>query len=175
MNGRWPQVIGLGVIWILMWGELTPTIVVGGLLAAFFVVVVFPFPRAPWRWTVRPWPTLVLLARFVVDLVRASIEVSWLALRPSPPPPSAVLRVDLRTSSELLMTITAELVSLVPGSLIIELDPSQHSLFLHVLDARSPERIDRARRFVLLQEDRVVRALAPRDERDSLLAQESAA
>lgn len=172
MNGRWPQILGLGLIWVLLWGEITPTIVVGGILAALFVVVLFPFPRAPWRWTVRPWATLVLLGRFAVDLVRASVEVSWLAVRPSAPPPSAVLRVNLRTSSELLMTVTAELVSLVPGSLVIELNPEEHSLYLHVLDAGTPERIDQARRAVLAQEQRVVRALAPRDERDALLTRE---
>ena len=140
MSGSWPMVVVLTVIWVLLWGAVTPTIVVGGVLAAVLVVTVFPFPRAPWTWVVRPWPTLVLAVRFLWDLVRASVEVSWFAVRPSGPPPSALLRIDLRSRSELLMTITSELVCLVPGSLLVELDSEEGAIYLHVMSAATDER-----------------------------------
>ncbi len=159
-------VLGLTVVWLLLWGAVTPTLVVGGLLASLLVLLAFPFPKAPWAWTLRPWPTLVLVARFVLDLLRASVEVSWLAVRPAATPPSAVVKVELVTRSELLITATAELVSLVPGSLLVELDPDQPALYLHVLDARSEEHVARAISFVHAQERRVVEAWAPREERD---------
>jgi multicomponent Na+:H+ antiporter subunit E len=75
--------------------------------------------------------------------------------------------VPLETRNELLVTVTAELVSLVPGSLLVELDPEQPALYLHVLDARSPEHLDRAVASVHEQERRVVEAMAPKDERDA--------
>lgn len=162
------MVVVLTVTWVLLWGAVTPTIVVGGVLSALFVTTVFPFPQAPWTWVVRPWPTLVLAGRFLWDLVRASIEVSWFALRPSGPPPSALLRIDLRSRSELLMTITSELVCLVPGSLLVELDSEAGAIYLHVMAAPTDERIEAFRRSVLEQEERVVRAFAPRAERDAV-------
>lgn len=164
---RWRIVLGLTVVWLLLWGAVTPTLVVGGLLTSVLVLLLFPFPQAPWRWTVRPWPTLLLAGRFAADLARASVQVAWLAIRPAAPPPSAVVRVDLRTRNELLVTATAELVSLVPGSLLVELDPEAPAMYLHVLDARTPERVDRAVEAARRQERRVVEALAPRDERDA--------
>lgn len=173
MSGPLPVVAGLTVIWVLLWGALTPTIVVGGILASALVVVVFPFPKAPWTWVIRPWPTLVLAARFLWDLVLASIQVSWFAMRPSGPPSSGILRVDLRTRSELVMTITSELVCLVPGSLLVELVAGEGAIYLHVLDAHSPERVERFRLSVLDQEERVVRAFAPRAERDAVCNQET--
>lgn len=168
MSGSWPMVVVLTVIWVLLWGAVTPTIVVGGVLAALLVVTVFPFPTAPWTWVVRPWPTLVLTARFLWDLVRASVEVSWFAVRPSGPPPSALLRIDLRSRSELLMTITSELVCLVPGSLLVELDSEEGAIYLHVMSAATGEDIEAFRQSVLEQERRVVRAFAPRAERDAV-------
>jgi multicomponent Na+:H+ antiporter subunit E len=162
------MVVVLTLIWVLLWGAVTPTIVVGGVLAAVLVVTVFPFPKAPWTWVVRPWPTLVLTATFLWDLVRASVEVSWFAVRPSGPPASAILRVDLRTRSELLMTITSELVCLVPGSLLVELDSEAGAIYLHVMAAPTQERIGAFHRSVLEQEKRVVRAFAPRAERDAV-------
>lgn len=168
MSGSWPMVAVLTVIWVLLWGAVTPTIVVGGVLSAILVVTVFPFPKAPWTWVVRPWPTLVLTATFLWDLVRASVEVSWFAVRPSGPPASAILRVDLRTRSELLMTITSELVCLVPGSLLVELDSEEGAIYLHVMSAATDADIEAFRLSVLEQERRVVRAFAPRVERDAV-------
>ena len=174
MSGSWPMVAVLTVIWVLLWGAVTPTILVGGVLAAVLVVVVFQFQRAPWTWVVRPWPTLVLAVRFLWDLVRASVEVSWFAIRPSGPPPSALLRVDLRTRSELLMTIVSELVCLVPGSLLVELDSVEGAIYLHVMSAASDDDIEAFRRSVHAQEERVVRAFAPRAERDAVCSGEPA-
>ncbi|KGN37698.1 Na+/H+ antiporter subunit E [Knoellia subterranea] len=171
MSGRLPMVVGLTIVWVLLWGAVTPTIVVGGVLAALLVVAVFPFPQAPWTWVIRPWPTLVLAVRFLWDLLRASVEVSWFAIRPSGAPASALLRIDLRSRSELIMTITSELVCLVPGSLLVELVPEEGAIYLHVLDAESPERIEQFRRSVLAQEERVVKAFAPRAERDAVCGQ----
>jgi multicomponent Na+:H+ antiporter subunit E len=164
---RWRIVLGLTAIWLLLWGAVTPTLVVGGLLTSVLVLLLFPFPRAPWGWTLRPWPSLVLLARFVVDLLRASVQVAWLAVRPAAPPPSAVVRVPLVTRNELLVTATAELVSLVPGSLLVEIDVEAPAIYLHVLDARTPERVERAIASAHEQERRVVEAWAPREERDA--------
>lgn len=172
MSGPLPMVVGLTLIWILLWGAITPTIVVGGVLAAVLVVKVFPFPQAPWTWVIRPWATLVLAARFFWDLILASVQVSWFAIRPSGPPPSAILRVALRTRSELVMTITSELVCLVPGSLLVELDSEEGAIYLHVLDAHTPERLEAFRLSVLDQEERVVKAFAPRAERDAVCGQE---
>ncbi|WP_375001856.1 Na+/H+ antiporter subunit E [Aeromicrobium sp. CTD01-1L150] len=168
MRRGWFQVLVLTGVWLLLWGDISGWLVIGGLLTSWLVVAVFPFPRAPWVATIRPWSFLMLLARFGVDVVRASIEVAWIAVRPAPPPASAVLRVDLRTRSELLMTTTGGLVSLVPGSLLIELTPETSAMYVHVLDGSTPEAIERARRNVLAQEERVVRALAPRVERDAI-------
>jgi multicomponent Na+:H+ antiporter subunit E len=167
MMPRWRIVLGLTVVWLLLWGSITPTLVVGGLLTSVLVLMLFPFPQAPWRWTLRPWPTLVLLAVFAADLLRASVQVAWLAVRPAAPPPSAVVRIPLHTRNELLVTATAELVSLVPGSLLVELEPDAPAMVLHVLDARSPERVEQAVDAAHRQERRVVEALAPRDERDA--------
>lgn len=163
---RIPVVLALTVVWLLLWGSVTPVLVIGGLVTSVLVLLLFPFPQAPWRWTPRPWRTLTLVVLFLVDLVRASVDVAWLAVRPAAPPPSAVVRVELLTRSELLITATSELVSLVPGSLLVEVDQDAPAIYLHVLDARTPARVDKAVRSAHRQERRVVEAWAPKDERD---------
>src|SRR5690606_28777614 len=88
---RVPVVVGLTVIWSMLWGGLSPLSLVGGLLVSILIVLVFPFPAVNLDGTLRPVRLLVLIGRFLYDLVVASIHVAWAALRPSGAPKSAVI------------------------------------------------------------------------------------
>jgi multicomponent Na+:H+ antiporter subunit E len=161
---RLPVIVVLTIVWTLLWGAVNPLIVVGGVLVALLVTTVFPFPAVTWNGRFRPLPALRLVVLFVVELLMASVQVAWIAVRPSAPPRSAVIRVDLVTRSELLLTLTAELISLVPGSLLIELDSRRGHLWLHLLDGSTPDKIEQARARALAQEARVIAALGSPSE-----------
>lgn len=163
MRSRGGSIAGLTLLWLLLWGDLTPLLVAGGLLVAVLVTTVFPFPKAEWEGAFRPVPFVKLVVRFVADLVVASVQVAWIAVRPRALGPSAVVEVQLHTRSELLLALTAELISLVPGSLLIELDPDQGKVWLHVLDAEKD--LDTVVAEALAQERRVIDALGSDAER----------
>jgi len=149
----------LTVVWVALWGQLSALVVVGGVLVGVLVCLVFPLPPLRIGLRVRPHLLLWLLLRFLADVVVASVQVSWLTLQLRRRPRNAVIEVDLRTTSDLVLTVVAEMVSLVPGSLVVEARRSTHSLFLHVLDARDQRGVDRMRSQVLALEQRVIRAL----------------
>ncbi|HPU13263.1 MAG TPA: Na+/H+ antiporter subunit E [Aeromicrobium sp.] len=154
-----PVLVWLTLIWVLLWGELNPINLVSGVLVSCLVVAIFPFPHVSVSGAFRLWPAVVLVARFLVDLVIASFHVAWLALRPGAPPRSAVIRIDLVSSSELRQTLTGELISLVPGSLLIELDSAGRRLWLHVLDCKDTADADSARLKARAQEHRLLKAI----------------
>lgn len=159
MTARLPVVVTLTGLWMLLWGSIGPLTIVGGVLVSLLVTTVFPFPPVMWKGRFRPWPALVLLSVFLFELLVASAQVAWIAIRPAAPPRSAVIRVDMVTRSEFLLTITAELICLVPGSLLIELDSENGHLWLHLLDGDGREKVERARESALAQERRVIAAL----------------
>lgn len=102
--------------------------------------------------------------RFLGDLVVASLQVAWLAVRPGPAPTSSVVRVDVRSSSELVLTVLTEALSLVPGSLIIAVDSRTSTLVAHVLDAGDDEAVARFAERVRDVEARIIRALGTPDD-----------
>ena len=71
---------------------------------------------------------------------------------------NAIVEVDLVTPSDFVMTIVAEMTTLIPGSVVIEARRSTHSLFLHVIDVRSEADVEAFKARVLAQEQRVLRA-----------------
>lgn len=168
MNGRlsrrrvsWGSALWLTAVWVLLWGVPTPVTVVGGLLVAVVVLLLFPLPRVQVRFVVRPLATAVLLGRFLYDLGVASLEVSWLAIAHGPSTRGAVMDIELAGDEELLQTITAEMVALVPGTVVIDLEPHQRLLTLHALNVTNLKEAQTVRRRVLAQEARVLRAFHP--------------
>ncbi|MEZ0447668.1 Na+/H+ antiporter subunit E [Cellulomonas sp. ICMP 17802] len=161
---QWATIAWLTVVWVFLWGDLSVGNVLAGLLIALAVTTGLRMAPIEFHGRIRPVGLVRLLVRFAADLVRASFEVSLIALRPRYVPRGAVMGVQLRSHSDLYLTMTAELASLVPGSLVVEAHRLTGMLYLHVLDVRQSGGIEAARRAVLAQEERVLRAFASDEE-----------
>jgi len=163
-----PAIVVLTAVWVLLWDQVSVFILVTGVLLAMLVSLVFPLPPIELHGRIRPLGLLRLGARLLTDLVRSSVSVVALAFRFGAAPRSAIIRVQLRTQSDLYLTQTAELVSLVPGSIVLEVHRSTHTIYLHVLDKVEPADLDRAHHDVLDAEARVLRAFGSAAEIEAL-------
>lgn len=147
---------------VLLWGEFSWANLATGLVLALLITIASPIPRVPRRGRLRPLAVVVLVVRFLVDVVTSAIHVAMVAVRREPPD-SAVIEVRLRSHSDLILATTAGLTTLIPGSVVIEANRFTGVLYLHVLDVSPvyPDAdIDKARGKVLRQEERVLRAIA---------------
>ena len=156
---QWPVLVGLALVWMTLWGDISVATAVGGLLAGTVASLVFPLPQVRLNIRVRPLALLRLIARFAFDVLASSIQVARVVLLPRRPLRNAVVEVRMRTPSDFVMTVVAEMTCLIPGSLVVEARRSPHTLVLHVLDVGDQAGVDRFRQAVLDQEARVVRAL----------------
>lgn len=157
-----PLLIALVVLWMLLWGTISWLSVVSGILVAIAVTRVFLLPPVELSGRLNVGWLLVFLGRFVVDLVVASAQVAWQAFRPAGVSRSAVVGVELLTRSDFITTLTAIAVSLVPGSLVVEVDREHARLYLHALATDDLDDVAHVRRRVLSVERALVRALGSR-------------
>lgn len=162
------------VLWCLLWDDLSWGNVVAGAVLALLVTRVLHLPAVELSGRFNVFWALSFLGHFVVDIVRSSLQVVAIAVRPRCQPQNAVIAVNLHTSSDLLMTVTGQALSLLPGSLIIEVDRRNTTLYIHVLDASTDEALERARRAVLAIEERLIRAIGSREECRALDAERAA-
>lgn len=166
--GRWrDELFALGwlvLVWNLLWGELTWGNLLGGLLVAGAVLVFFPLPPVTFAGRLRARALLVFAAGFGAELVSASARVAWLAVQPGCRPRGAIIGVRLRVRSDLNLTLTAEAISLVPGTLIVDVDRDAGTLYVHVLDVRRPQDVADSRQRTLDVERRIVRAVGSAPE-----------
>ena len=162
-RANWGVLLWLTVVWVFLWGELTLANVVIGAFLAVLVTTVLPLPPTPFDGRFRPWGVILLVAHFLWDVVKASVEVARLALRKEPPR-GGVIRVRLRSHNDVYLTMVAGMTTLVPGSVVVEAHRITGTLYHHILDVEMMGGLEAAHQSVLDQEERILRAFATREE-----------
>jgi multicomponent Na+:H+ antiporter subunit E len=150
--------VWLVLVWMLLWGTWSWANLISGTVLALVVTVLLPLPPVVGGTRLHPVGLAVFVGYFFADLVRSAALVAWQTLRPNAIGYSAIIRVQMRTDSDLLLTIVAESLTLVPGSVVIDMDRQRRTLSLHILHVRDLADVERRRAGVLAEEERVVRA-----------------
>lgn len=154
----------LVVMWVLLWGEVNLANVLGGLVLAVLLVVVFP-PAATNDdpMIIRPLPALSFLLWFLWALIATNVAVAREVLLPASRSDirTAVVATPLRTRSGRLATIIANAITLTPGTLTVDARGRPAVLYVHVLSfTDAPSVIEE----VADLERRVVRAFGTAEE-----------
>ena len=163
---RWQprQVIVLALVWVVLWGQVNLVTVVGGVLMGILVTVLFPLPSIGWAGRPHPWALLVLLGHLVKDLAVASFQLAVFAFGRDMPSPG-IVRVDLKADSDLYQVNTAELASVVPGTIVVDSRRRPRLLYLHVFDLPDPAERGQTVEETLALERRVVAAFGSSEQR----------
>ncbi|MFV0433205.1 MAG: Na+/H+ antiporter subunit E [Leucobacter sp.] len=168
---RWyelPLLIGLVLMWMAFWQEISWMTLISGVIASVVAMRIFYLPPVELAGRFNPWWALRYLCFFLWNLAVASAQVAWLALRPGPPPSTAIIEVRLRTHSDFLITMVGLTISLIPGSLVVEIDRFGSTLYLHVLNAPTQKYIRQMRHQTQHIEELLIRAVGSRQELEAL-------
>jgi multicomponent Na+:H+ antiporter subunit E len=151
-------------VWMLLWGVFSWANLISGIVVSAVVLAAFPLPAVTFAGRPRPLGLLRFAWRFLADLVVASGQLAVLAFRFGHQPRSAIIRVPLRVPSDLILTLTGEAVSLVPGSLIVDTDQASTTLYIHVIGMADRAAVEQFRDGVYEVEARIVRAIGSNAE-----------
>jgi multicomponent Na+:H+ antiporter subunit E len=134
----------LTALWVVLWRDPTVGNVVGGLLAAALVLVLFP-ARRPARsdHTLRPVPLAAFLGWFSWQLVVANLIVAREVVTRRDHIRSGIVAVPLRGCSDLVVTVVADAITLTPGTMTLEVERDPTVLYVHVLHLYDLERVRR--------------------------------
>ena len=164
LRHQMPLLLWLVLVWNLLWGTWSWANLLSGVAVALGVTLLLPLPPVVGGARLRPVALLRFLGHFVVDLISSGALVAWQTVRPAGIDRSAIITVQLRTDSDLLLTILSESLTLVPGSMVIDLDRERRTIALHILHVRDQADVEQQRDAVLAEEERVVRAFGSPDE-----------
>ena len=133
----------LTLVWILLWGTFSAANIISGLAIALVITLLLPLPAVPVEGRLRPLSFAKLVVYVSWSLVVSSTQVAWLAIKPGPLPPTAVLRAHLNIKSDLVLALAVNVLNLIPGSIVLEIDQTRRLIYVHVIDVGSQRAVDR--------------------------------
>ena len=152
----------LTMVWVMLWGNLSAANALSGLAVALLITVLLPLPKVAVQGRLHLLSLLRLVLMVCWYLALSSAQVAWLAVRPGPPPRSAVLRAHLTVKSDLVLALLVHALNLIPGTVVLEIDGDSRLIYVHVLDVGSTESVARFHREVA-QMERLLMAAFERD------------
>jgi multicomponent Na+:H+ antiporter subunit E len=133
--------IWLTAVWVALWGQVSLANVLAGAGVGVVIMVTLPLPWIPVRGRLRLLPLAKLAAISVYYGLESSFQLAWFALRPAPPPVSGVLEVGFAFRSDLVMVLCTNLINLIPGTMVLEIDREHCAAYVHVIDVSSAEAV----------------------------------
>jgi multicomponent Na+:H+ antiporter subunit E len=142
MNAALPAV---SVLLAVAWGAVTGSFALGNLIVGFVL---------GWGglWLIRGEigagealgrgrRLLALALLFLYELVVSTLRVAWLVLQPRMPIRPAIVAYPLKVDRDYEITLLANLITLTPGTLSVDVSPDRRTLYIHAIDVGDPERL----------------------------------
>lgn len=85
------------------------------------------------------WISLVLL--FVRELVLSALKVAWLVVQPKLRIRPAIIAYPLTVTSDAQITLLANMITLTPGTLSVDVSDDRKTLYVHVIDMATREEL----------------------------------
>jgi multicomponent Na+:H+ antiporter subunit E len=155
--------VWLTLVWILLWGTVSAANVLSGLAVALIITLLLPLPPVPIEGRVHPISLLRLAGVVGWYLVLSSLQLARLAVKPGPPPLSAVLRAHMAIKSDLVLALAVNIINLTPGTIVLEIDQVRRMIYVHVIDVGSDRAVNRFYRQIA-QIERLLVASFEREE-----------
>jgi len=172
--GSWqklPLLVWLVFVWGALWQDFSLGNLVFGALIAIGVSKAFYLPPVELTGRFNVVRAAGFTVRFLADVTVASFQVLYLAVVRGGGIRNAVIAVPLRSKSDLMMTATGHVLSLIPGSLVVEVDRGTSTLYVHALNVSTPDGVEKVRAGIQEIEARLIRVMGSREELAALKAE----
>lgn len=142
-------VIGLTVAWCALWRDISFANVAAGLGLGIVITVLGVGTNT--SGSVRIVPLLKLGGVIFLDLVKSTINVAIEVLTPTDYTDESIVAVELPAHAKDHMLLLVLAITLTPGTAVIEADPDEATIYLHLLhDDRRAETIAHAKQLAKL-------------------------
>lgn len=123
----------LALIWAAVQGAFTAGNLLTGFVLGYLVLLVMQPLIGRAGYDARLWYQVMLVGVFFWELVKSSFRVAWEAFTPGHQMDAGIIAVPLDVQSDLGITLFANLISLTPGTLSLEVADDRDYLYVHAM------------------------------------------
>lgn len=125
----------IAFIWMLLNEEFNPVLFGVGYVIGFIIIFTLRrFFNTPFYGR-KVIAIVKLFVLFIVELFKSSIGVIKEVLRPNLKIKPGIFRADTILETDFEISILVSLITLTPGSVVMEVDPKAKVMFIHAMDS----------------------------------------
>lgn len=127
------------LIWAAVTGSFTPLNLLFGLVLSGLALFLIRENVQPSRIAVRPLKVISLTLLFFKELALSAFKVAVLVTRPRMDLKPGIFAFPLKVDRDFEITLLANLITLTPGTLSVDVSDDRRFLFVHALDCADPQ------------------------------------
>lgn len=126
----------LTIVWFALIGDQSLVSLVAGFVIGFVVLwIAKPMFDTKTTYFHRMFRVIRLINFFIYELIMSSVKVAWDVITPTDHSNPAVIEMPLDVESEMEIFLVANLISLTPGTLTLDVDAKRNCLIIHAMFA----------------------------------------
>lgn len=124
----------LTIVWAGLFGTFDlPTLASGFLLSYFFLWVIHRGGGRPPAYFTKPPKIAAFLAYYLKELVVSNLIIARDILTPTHYMRPGVVAIPLRSSTDFEITLLANLITMTPGTLSLDISEDRKTLYVHAM------------------------------------------
>ncbi len=135
--------LALAVGWAALFSAFTLPSLATGFAVGYAILWVLSPIFADSRYCQKLFSLARLAIYFLRELLVSSLQVAWDVITPTHRSRPGIIAVPIEARTDLEITILANLVSLTPGTLSLDLSSDHKALYVHAMFVDDPESIRR--------------------------------
>ena len=131
----------LAIIWAAMTGSVTLANLVAGYGFGYLVLFALRSFYQPTGYFKKLPQALLFVLYFLKEMLVSSVRVAFDVITPTHRSRPGIIAIPLAVRSPMEITVLANMITLTPGTLSLDLSDDQRTLYIHAMFADDPDRI----------------------------------
>lgn len=123
----------LMLVWSALTGDYSATNFVFGFLLSFFLMWLINLSEADNKYFTTIPKLILFILYFLKELVKANLEVAYEVITPRLNMKPGIIAVPLTAQTDLEITLLANLITLTPGTLSVDVSDDKKVLYVHAM------------------------------------------
>ncbi len=123
----------LSFIWLAVTGTFTFENFIFGFLLGFILLWLIRTNRREDKYFYRGPKLIAFIFYFIYELIKANVQVAYDVITPSFYMKPGIIKIPLTAKSNLEITLLANLISLTPGTLSLDVSDDRSVLYVHAM------------------------------------------
>ena len=144
MKNQFLSNILLTFVWVALTGDFSVENYIFGFFLNFHILWLISVKRNRSKYFLIVPKVIILLLFFLYELIKANLEVAYEVITPKLNMTPGIVMVPLDVKSDIGITVLANMISLTPGTLSLDVSNDKKVLFVHAMYIKDKEKFIRS-------------------------------